>query len=245
MSLDATHFISSRSNKIALTQKRIKEVLWYFAECYTFLQNDNIKYSKKWCSTSTKYHFEDYLKMEFVDNYLIKNKSIIQNNLSALEQINFSYETIKRYEDSDGIEGSDKIDIYINKLGLQDIWKDNDEHIYLAVECKRINQLSDCNKYIDDIQKFCSRNYKQTRLPIEGMLAFLENPKITHENVSMDINSRLETNSMINTKQYLSRELINKSFEGSYLSSHLKNYNQNERLSIYHLLFDYSNNIVD
>lgn len=245
MSLDATHFISSRTNKISLTQKRIKEVLWYFAECYTLLQNDNIKYSKNWCNTNTKYHFEDYLKMEFVDNYLIKNKCIIQNKLSILEQINFSYETIKRYKDLEGIEGSDKIDIYINKLGLQDIWKDYDEHIYLAVECKRINQLSDCNKYIDDIQKLCNRNYKQTRLPFEGMLAFLENSEVTHINVSLDINSRLETNNMITTKQYLSNELLNNSFDGSYFSSHLKNYNQNEKLSIYHLLFDYSKNIVD
>ncbi len=245
MSLDATHFISSRPNKIAITQNRIKEVLWYTAECYTLLKKDNVTYSKSWCSTNTTYHFEDYLKMEFVDNYLIKNKSIIQNRLSALEQINFSYETIKRYTNSKGIEGSDKIDIYINKLGLQGIWRNQDEHIYLAIECKRINQLSDCNKYIGDIQKFCGRNYKQTRLPFEGMLAFIENQEVSHEIVSNDINTKLKTNNIIITNKYLTKEIINVSFEGSYLSEHVKEHNKNSAFSVYHLLFDYSGNVID
>lgn len=244
MSFDATRFITSRSNKTALSQKRIKEILWYIAECYTILQDDGVTYSKNWCSANTKFHFEDYLKMEFVDNYLIKNKPLVQTKFSALEEINFNYETIKRFEDSEGIEGSDKIDIYINKLGLQDVWKEHDEHIYLAIECKRIARLTDCKKYIGDVRKFCSRNYKQTRLPFEGMLAFLENKNISHEIVADDLNRRLAKNSMISTNKFLTKEKINPSFAGSYQSVHTKEHKSSISFFIYHLLMDYSSNIV-
>lgn len=244
MSTDATRFINSRSNKTAITQKRIRAVLWYITECYNILQNDGVTYSKLLHSSNTKSHFEDYLKMEFVDNYLIKNKSLIQKKFSALEEINFSYETIKRFTDSEGIEHSDKIDIYINKLGLQNIWNEYDEHLYLAIECKRIGQFSDCKDYIGDIQKFCNRNYKQTRLPIEGMIAFLENKSVPHKAIAKDLNKRLKEVCTITTLKFLSKEKISPSFEGSYQSIHKKR-NMNTTFSVYHFLFDYSENIVE
>lgn len=244
MSTDATRFITSRSNKTALTQKRIEEVLWYITECYMILQKEKRTYSKSWCAKYTKFHFEDYLKMKFVDDYLIENKALIQGKFSALEEINFSYETIKRFTDSEEVEGSDKIDIYINKLGLQNIWKERDEHIYFAMECKRISKFSDSKKYIEDIQKFCNRKYKQTRLPFEGMIAFLENKKVPHKTVAENLNRRLKEDSIITTIEFLTNEKFNPSFNGSYQSLHKKQ-SINITFTIYHLLFDYSENIVD
>ncbi len=244
MSTDATRFIASRSNKTAITQKRIKEVLWYITECYMILQKDKRTYSKSWCAKHTKFHFEDYLKMKFVDDYLIENKALIQNKISALEEINFNYETIKRFIDSKEIEGSDKIDIYINKLGLQNVWKEHDEHLYFAIECKRINQFSDSKKYLEDIRKFCIRNYKQTRLPFEGMLAFLENKDVPHKSVAKHINQKLKEDRTITTLKFLTLENISTSFNGSYRSLHKKQ-TVNIIFSIYHLLFDYTENIVD
>ncbi len=243
MTFNATPFITSRSNKFAITENRIKNIFWYVVECYNILLNDRVIYSKSWCEANTRYHFEDYLKMEFVDNYLIKNKSIIQNRISVLEEINFSYEIVKRFTDSEGIEGSDKIDIYINKLGLQNLWKDDDEHIYLAIECKRINQLSDCSKYISDIQKFCDRNYKHIRIPFEGMLAFIEDKSISHERISNEVNERLINNDYITTTSYLTKENVNSTFDGGYRSVHGKKFENKATFSIFHLLFDYSSHI--
>jgi len=245
MSNDASNFISSRKRKTALSFQKIKEILWYISECYTIFQLDEIIYSKKWCSINTSSKFEDYLKMEFVDNYLIKQKKLIQNKLSILEQINFSYETEKRFTDLDGIERLDKIDIYINNLGLQNIWKDSNEHVYFAIECKRINKLSDCKNYIGDIKKFCVRKYKQTRLPFEGMIAFLEKEKLSHQIVSENINLKLKDDTAINTTKYLEGLRVNSSFDGSYQSSHSKEYNKSEIFFIYHLLFDYSKSIIN
>jgi hypothetical protein len=166
MRLNAAGFIQNRPQVVSITNNRISNIIWYIAECYNMLLSDKVCYSK----SKTTFHFEDYLKMEFVDSYLINNKKTLTERISALEHINFSYETQKRYLDqNDKKEKIDKIDIFINKLGLKNEWSSEDEHLYLAIECKRIKTLSDCTEYIKDIQKFCDRAYKHLRIPFEGV----------------------------------------------------------------------------
>jgi len=125
MSLNALRFIQNRREVIALTNERIKQILWYIVECYQFLQKDKPTYSKSGWKNRSTIPFEDYLKMDLVDQYLIANKDILKAKVSALEQINFTCEPQKRYVDvSDKKIKPDKIDIYINKLGLQNEWKE-------------------------------------------------------------------------------------------------------------------------
>jgi len=241
MSLNANKFIQNRKKVVSITYDRIKQIMFYAIECYNLLTIDKPSYSKEHVAITTAYHFEDYVKMEFVENYLVKNKHLLSIKISALEDVTFSYETIKRFTDTiDGIKKSDKIDVYINKLGLKDEWAVLEEHLYLAIECKRINVLSDCHKYIDDIQNFCDRDYKELRIPFESQIAFIENPKLNRVSISDEINRRLPLIPTITTKQLLKLINLHFSFQGSYTSIHKKNYKKKESFTIFHLLFDYS-----
>ncbi len=242
---DATIFIQNRKNPLSITNKRIKNILWYILECHQIFINDNKTYSQNWVRQNTTIHFEDYLKFEFVDNYLISNKYLLKDMCSELEDINFIAETQKRYIDADGKQKPDKIDICINKLGLQNEWKDSDENIYFALECKRIKQLTDTKYYIDDIEKFCKRNHTNLRLPIEGQIAFIENPRLSHTNVTNEINNRLNKSKTITTDSFLSNIKLHNTLNCSYHSAHKKNFLQKEQFSIYHLMLDYSGVILD
>lgn len=246
MPLKASNFIKNRKEVVSITFDRIHHILWYTIECYQQLKKDKTIYSKSWVKNNTTYHFEDYLKMELVDKYLIPKKELISKRISQLEQINFSYETQKRYKDLyDGKEKSDKIDIYINKLGLQDEWDEQDENIYFAIECKRISTLSDCKDYILDVEKYVDRKHIHHRLPFEGQLAFIEKSQLEAEKIADEINTRLKSNGKINTIQYLQLLQLHNSFQSSYTSIHKRNFEKKDPFSIFHLLFDYSGIVVN
>lgn len=245
MSDSALSFVSSRQNPLVITRKRIKDIVWYSVECYKLLLRDAPTYSKKYVKENTTYSFEDYLKMEFVDNYLVKNKGLLTGKVSGLEEINFEYESVKRYTDISGVEKSDKIDIYINKIGLKNYLSVEDEYAYFVFECKRINQLPDSAAYISDIQKFADRKHKVLRLPFEGMIAFIESTNLSEAQLADEINKRLKASSNVKTSQYLTAVTIYKDFAGRYDSSHKKNYDVQEGFSIFHLLFDYSKSIAN
>ncbi len=237
---NASRFTRNRKDVLSITNQRISQILWYIIECHQVFINDNKKYSKVWVRQNTTLQFEDYLKFEFVDNYLIPNKHLLKGILSDLEEVNFAAETQKRYIDSDGKQKPDKIDICINKLGLQKVWNSQDENIYIAIECKRIKQLSDAKDYIADIEKFCKRNYSNIRLPFEGQIAFIENPKLTHLDVADEINVRLGKSSTITTFSFLSNVKLHNKIQCAYTSIHKRNFTQNKQFLIYHLMFDYS-----
>jgi len=234
-------FIHNRKNTI--TENQIENIIWYIIECYLLIVSNKEKYSKIWVKEKTNLKFENYLRNRLVEDYLVKNKTILIQKISSLNEINFIYETEKEYIDlQDNITKMDKIDIYINKLGLQNEWKDYDENIYFALECKRINKLSDAARYTSDIQKFVNRKHINTRLPFEGQIAFIEDKNISHVVLCGKVNEILTTHKTIITKKYLNEIILNNKFNGVYLSLHERNTGTN--FTIYHLFFDYSN-IVD
>jgi len=246
MSLNAIAFINNRKKVVVLTNDRIAHIISYVIECYNLLLVDKPSFSKSFVAQHTTFHFEDYLKMEFVDNYLIKQKHILATKLSSLEQVTFNYETIQRFTDtSDGKEKSDKIDVYVNKIGLKDEWAVDEEHLYLAIECKRISTLSDCQDYIGDIEKFSTRDYSKLRIPFESQIAFIESSKLDHISVSNNINKRLQSTPTVLTKQLLTSIAFNSPFKGSYFSIHKKTFKKKEPFKIFHLLFDYSQLITN
>lgn len=241
MPLNASSFIQNRKKITSITDDRITHIMSYAIECYNLLLAERPTYSKTVVSTTTNHSFEDYLKMEFVDSYLIKNKHLLAARISSLEDVTFTYETIQRFIDTtDTKEKKDKIDVYVNKLGLKNEWAVEEEHLYLAIECKRISVLPDCQDYVEDIQKFCDRAYLQLRIPFESQIAFIENSNLDHISISTEINRRLKLKSTIMTKQFLKPKTIHKSFKGSYGSVHKKNYHRKAPFTIFHLLFDYS-----
>ncbi len=238
---NAASFIRNRKEVVAITYDRVTNIIWYLAECYQTLSKDHPTYSIELVGKNTTLHFEDFLKMEFLDKYLIPNEHLISSKCSELEDINFHYENQKRYLDiSDKKVKPDKIDIYINKLGLQSSWNQQEENIYYAIECKRIKTLSDCKAYIGDTKKFADRRYNDLRLPFEEQIAFIENSRLSHSAVSAEINNRLKATSSLITTQFLESEVLHKLFNGCYSSRHKRNFNRNEPFTVFHLLFDYS-----
>jgi len=240
-------FVLNRKNAIA--EKQIKAILWYVIECYMLTRNDKKEYSKTWVKNNTTIKFENYLRNRLVEDYLIAYKGLLKQKTLTLIDINFTYETEKEYIDlKDGKTKSDKIDIYINKLGLQREWKEQDENLYFAIECKRIRNLDNDIKgksgYILDIEKFCNRNHKNTRLPFEGQIAFIENGSITHTILYNKINETLQNRKSIITDSLLAPIALNDKFDAAYLSKHKRNTSE-QKFSIYHLLFDYSNIVAD
>lgn len=246
MPLNASNFIRNRANAVQITSSRISHIVSYVIECYQLLIANNRLYSISRVNQNSTLSFEDYLKMDLVDAYLIPNKHLLTGKISALEEITFNYETQKRFIDiSDKKEKPDKIDIYINKLGLKKEWITHDEHIYFAIECKRIKVLSDTQEYISDIQKFCDRNYQNLRIPFEGQIGFIESHNLTHQDVSDEVNRRLKSSTTITTKQFLQLTTLVSSFDGSYSSIHKKNHGRKQLFSTFHLLFDYSKMVIN
>lgn len=245
MADNATNFIRSRKKVIAITDDRVKHIVRYIIDCYHVLLKNPPVYSKSKLGIDTNIKLEDYLKMELVDEYLIPNKNLLLSKCSELGNINFHYELQKRFTDlTNNKERSDKIDIYINRLGLQESWNEADEHVYFAVECKRIKILSDTAGYINDTKNFADRVYSKLRLPFEGQLAFIESGKISVTAIVTEVNKRLGGTSSLTTSEFLKLSNLYPSFRGCYRSEH-KRIKSNENFVVYHLLLHYGHLITD
>ncbi len=242
---DASTFISNR--KYSITENRIRNIFWYIGECYTLLLlNTKIPYSISEVRKSTTIHFEDFLRFRLVEDYLVKNKELLKQRTSTLDEINFTAETQKEFIDiEDNKQKVDKIDIFINRLGLSNTWGEPEEKIYFAIECKRIRELHDTIQYLGDIEKFTKRAYIDIRLPFEGQLGFIENSSISHKEVVSNINSKLQNNKKITTDLLLENCVLNQNIESTYISKHKRNIHIQESFSIYHLFLDYSTIVTD
>jgi len=243
--LQATKF--KPANNLKYSQKIFITITEYVVFCYEQLRKDFKNgtmtppfYSRKYCKKYTKFKFEDYLKKEFVNNYLQEQKKNFGS--IEIEGFDFQYETEKDYT-KDGIKASDKIDIFISNLGLQAYWNEiKRENIYFVFECKIIRNTSQNNVYINDIQKFVEREY-EFRLPFEGLIGFIEKKSISIDKIIADINTKLQKHPNITTTQTLTPFPIN-NFQYCRLSKHKQNFPPHNLIEVYHLFFDYSNIIV-
>lgn len=223
-----------KPKKNKLIEHRVQSVLAYFILCYKKVVNDNIKYSY---SKRGKIKHEDYLRNRFVDDYLQKNISELNNSTTQYSIIN--KEANEEYISLiDNVLHNDPIDIQFIDSALKDSWSESYK-VYFAIECKRIVKLSDGINYINDTKKFSERSYTQGRLPFEGQIAFVENLNVSANNLYTYINSNLETHNCLVTNDYLTYIKLNSEFTSSYKSTHSK-HNSNEFFSVYHLFFDYS-----
>ena len=245
---DASQFIQHRKNTFSITNKRIQQIISYVCECYGICLKEKTKnpYSINAVKENSTLSFEDYLKFDLVDNYLNVKKHLLKDKISKLEDIHFAAETQERYIDLvDSKQKPDKIDIYVDRLGLQSEWMSKNNQVYFAIECKRIRILLDTKAYIGDIRKVANRNHTNLRLPFEGQIAFIENLNIDHHKVMTKANSILKKDIEINTLQYLKFQSFHSFFQNTYSSVHTKNFGGKESFYVYHLLFDYSQIVMN
>ena len=220
-------------------EHRLRSILCYVIDNYKLLMTDGTKYDLSKIKETSTYKIEDYLSNELVDKYLKMNLHLINN--SQLNKIIITKQSEELYTDAiDKRDKPDKIDIYITNLNMNRFLEDNPVQPYFAIECKRIRKQSCMKEYVSDIRKFCNREYRLTRLPLEVQIAFIENSEYNTDYISTEINKELELQNNITTKKYLERELLHPEFYDSYHSSHLKNFPPYKLYSIYHLFLHYS-----
>lgn len=232
---------------MAITRGRITSILAYIAYCHDIQIKDGPRYSRQQVKENTTDKFENYLKKRLVHDYLKKNKKAFSAHAhSAIEDVSFECEPEMPYKQFDKQRGkereaNDRIDIKVNRLGLQHAWKDTDEQdIYLAIECKIMNTLQDNNFYQDDMQKFCDRNYLQFRLPVEAMLGFKESKSLAPAQFIDNLNERLRHSEKIETVQLVQPDGVQASHAESFSSSHRRNFEPRLEFTICHLYLDYS-----
>ena len=207
------------------------------------------EYKKYHYSKRGKISQEGFLRNGLVNDYLQKsyNKEYFKQHISDNPSVDITFhpEETMTYIDSEGdLPSTDYIDISIWESDLQSIWSEKTEdEIKFAIECKRIENLSDTKKYVSDIDNFCNRHYVNTRLPFEGQIAFIENQSIDHSKLRDKINTTLQNHDSIVTNVFLDKIVLNDKFDGTYLSKHQRNTSKRD-FSIYHLLLNYSNIVI-
>ncbi|MBW8522158.1 hypothetical protein K0U91_06715 [Chryseobacterium chendengshani] len=237
MNINASKFIRNRRDKIALTQKRINDILICVINSYDKIIADKVVFdlSQKNIGSIKK---EDYLRNRLVDDYLQNELSILED---GTDRFTINKETAEEYRSLvDEKLHNDPIDIHIVDKAQKDSWGKNTKP-YFAIECKRIN--SGFSEYIEDTQKFTERNYPKLRLPFEGQLGFIENSSYSYELVYQKINKNLSSNTKIETTKSLQPHILIDKYDGSYISSHRKKDKSN--FSVFHIFFDYSKIIIN
>jgi len=121
----------------------------------------------------------------------------------------------------------------IQVMGVaQKLLGEADEEIYFSIECKRLNNAGqNSSKYVNDgIKRYVTSKYSE-KMPVAGMIGFIENSCF---NYSTEINKILEKHKTIKTVQYLKSE---NQATNKYISKHKKGNINN--ILIYHFLLNF------
>ncbi|MCB9261454.1 MAG: hypothetical protein H6607_03690 [Flavobacteriales bacterium] len=234
MNLNASIFSKGREKALALTQKRVKQILVCVINSYEKIIADGVVFDFNDRGT---YSQEDYLTSELVENYFQNELDLLNSGTTDYSVAGHNSEE-KYYDDNDKPR-PDKIDIQIvdtalkNSLAVQ-------EKTYFAIECKRLGSISE---YVNDTKKITERNHKMFRLPFEGQLGFIENPDWNYETVKDKVNDKLSKNSTIETTKLLEAMVLKEKFDGSYYSEHKKI--NKIPFSVFHLFFNYSKIVLN
>jgi hypothetical protein len=176
------------------------------------------------------------------------------NNENLIRDIMlFQYLKIKKFKDEhpplyryqfdkETIENSGRADIRILNVNPY-----IDDYSYYIIECKRLDNDNPKGKtglngeYISDgIARFVTENKYPFYNHTAGMIGFVVSKMDIHRNVGF-INQLLQnTFTDINTERELTHKQITTDFDYSYFSQHKVD---NSTRTIYHLMFDFTNNI--
>lgn len=225
------------SNRVI--ESHVRKIMSYVIDCYYLTIKDGKKYDYL---KRGKIKNENFLRNGLVEDYMRKNTHLINNGVN--EYIIINKEATEPYQDSKCLENhDDPIDIKIEYSPIKNDLKDYS--VYFAIECKRITKNSDANGYVGDTVKFSERIYKEKRLPFEGQIGFIENPKISHSSICPIVNKKLKSLKNLTTIKELEATKFKFDFEGSYRSLHEKSNIGKDKFSVFHLFFNYSNIVIN
>lgn len=170
---------------------------------------------------------ENKIRNELVNSYLNDNE--IRNKI---ELKNYYFQPEAPTKNDAG-----RIDIKI--ISQQTTFSDTNS--FYAIECKRLNGKNKLNnKYISNgIKRFTDEKYPSYE-NTAGMIGFVVSQIDIHENIGFINNLLQNTYTDVNTEKELTKKQISPNFEYSYYSCHKVG---GFTKVIYHLMFDFSNNI--
>ena len=196
----------------------------------------------KYLEIAYTFLIEAYQK-QLKDKYQARNnnENKIRDDLVLIAKTkrdsNFPFRWITEYPD---IENNNRIDI-----DLATPQSLIDETTALKIECKIVGE----DKYIDNkksfyrkdsptngIMSFITGKYS-SKMSLAGMIGFIKDGKI--DNKIRNIKTRLENHIDIKTSQNLETYPLKEKFNYSYHSIH-ERYSNLDKISIYHLFFNYS-----
>lgn len=195
-----------------------EELLSKIIACYNLMLTDNVSLSND----------ENSIRDVLLINYL--------NDNSVRRKIELTDYLFNREVPESKTIGRTDI-----KIETQNTFQDTDA--YYTIECKRLDASNATGetglnaKYIQNgINRFVSKTYS-TYYKTNGMIGFVVQEMDIHKNV-VAINGLLK--STANTTRELYHYKIVSDFDYSYCSTHSLD---NDGILIYHLMFDFSNNI--
>lgn len=176
---------------------------------------------------------ENKIRNELVNNYLMDNTIRAKINLT-----DYRFEREAPEKNDEG-----RVDIKI--VSHKDSFVDTDA--YYVIECKRLDNNNQNGKtglngeYISNgIARFTSEKKYRFYNSTAGMIGFVVSKIDIHKNVTFINNLLQNIFTEINTEKALTYKQIIPDFEYSYYSIHNID---NTSKTIYHLMFDFSDNI--
>lgn len=218
--LDASNYIGSAP----FYEKKFEEILSKITACYYLMKSDKVKLEND----------ENKIRDCLLRNYLKNNT--VRSNVGLTDWL------FEREVQEDHSVG--RTDIKIVSLDTF-----NRQEAYYILECKRLdskymNGTSGLNaKYIENgINRFTT-NYYSSFYRVNGMIGFVVDQLDIHTNIK-SINSLLSNSSKsIETTKSIAKDNFIQGFDFHYHSTH-KDANMDE-LKVYHLMFDFHENIQD
>ncbi len=217
--LDATNFSSS----VPFYDINFKDILSKITVCY----------HKMIIDFSTIKNDENTIRDILLLNYLKNDK--IREEVGLINLYNFEREV-----QEDESEGRTDIKITTRNTLIK-------QKAYYTIECKRLDNVyttgtSGLNaKYISNgIERFTSKKYS-SYYRVNSMIGFIVEKMDIHKNIE-NINTLIESNTTICTTTKITKSTFIENFDFQYYSEHKDK--DNQKLRIYHLMFDFSKNMT-
>ncbi len=171
-----------------------------------------------------KTDLEGFLRNVYIQKYVRQNK-----RKYGLGHVLFLVETgeiDKKYHNSG------YLDIQVLNINIEDVGNEDE---YFTFECKRLENNTKNQAYIDNgILRFIENKYA-SKMPFSGMIGFVEKAKKGIPFIASDLKLRIDKlPTTINKFNSISKET---GFEFSYRSKH--NRIENTSIELTHLLFDF------
>jgi hypothetical protein len=213
---------SGYTHKNIFYNAEFEDILAKIIACYNLMVVDNLNLS------NDENSIRDVLLISYLKNNSVRNK---------IQLTDFLFDR----------EVPEDLSIGRTDIKIQTLNTFADTGAYYTIECKRLDAVNTNGKtglnalYIKNgISRFVSKSYS-SHYKTNGMIGFLVQELDIHQNI-IRINNLMKNSFK---EANLTRDLISRSvsvgFDFSYCSTHIIN---SEEITIYHLMLDFSKNII-